>query len=163
MASLVFLFYNKFYNEIDPVNSETSVFFFAINLSCKLMFLILHNLGNYQAIFWHSRNLFCKLLLWIMGLWEFCNNNHCNSFSSNQTFFWTIFFPILLFSISFSNFENCGFGQFFVQISSPGLICKLSFRTTFLEVVNILCLQIVTVDHATKKIWIFLQMSFNTF
>ena len=100
MASLVFLFYNKFYNEIDPVNSETSVFFFAINLSCKLMFLILHNLGNYQAIFWHSRNLFCKLLLWIMGLWEFCNNNHCNSFSSNQTFFWTIFFPnIAVFDI----------------------------------------------------------------
>ena len=133
------------------MNSETSVFLFAINLPCKLMFWILHNLGNYQAIFWHSRNLFCKLLLWIMGLCEFCNNNHCISFSSNQTFFWTIFFPILLFSISFSNFENCGFGQFFVQILSPGLICKLSFRTTFLEVVNILCFQIVTVDHATKK------------
>ena len=42
MASLVFLFYIKFYNNIYPLNNANSLFIFLINLFCKFMFWILH-------------------------------------------------------------------------------------------------------------------------
>ena len=183
MVSLVFLFYNKFYNNIEPVSNANSVFIFLINLFCKLMFWILHNLGNYQAILWHSGNSFCKWFLWIMDLFFilcefslriiFCvlisailQQQPLQSTLINSNILPDIFFNIIVSDI-FLKLKKCGSffckfcsqAFFFANCHSGQLFWKLSFITFFLQIVTVAT---ATMDHsiATKKLRIFLQLSF---